>query len=478
VDAAGDPNALREVHALESEAFPGSESTVSKDRRRLIFLIASSTLFMSSVDQTIVATALPTIQRELHAQVNWSSWLITIYALGQVLVMPLAGRLSDQYGRKRVFLCAIALFTTASLCCGMADNIYELVALRALQSIGGGAFLPSASGVVSDQFGPDRDRALGLFSSIFPIGGVIGPILGGIFIAVWSWRGIFLVNVPIGIVLFVLAVRFIPHSEPTRPGRNDFGGVLLLGWALLSAMFGIAYLGSGTAQITSPIFLVCESMAVLAAILFVRHTKRHPSPFIPARFLTGRGFGVVNIINVIFGAAALGFTALVPLYAEERYGIHALAAGTLLTARAVGMIALSGLSVMVLRKTGYRLPMVVGFIVIATGLILLSIEPSNVSPYVWLSIAAGVTGIGLGTSQPASNNASMQLAPNDIAAIAGLRGMFRQAGAIMAVSITTAILARSSDPGLAQAHVFVVFAFMLLATIPLIFLLPDHRGRW
>jgi MFS family permease len=219
-------------------------------------------------------------------------------------------------------------------------------------------------------------------------------------------------------------------------------------------------------------------MAILGSILFVRHTKRHPSPFIPRRFLTGRGFGVVNIINVIFGAAALGFTALVPLYAEERYGIHALAAGTLLTARALGMIALSGLSVMALRRTGYRLPMVVGFIVIATGLVLLAVDPAHISPYVWLSIAAGVTGIGLGTSQPASNNASLQLAPDDIAAIAGLRGMFRQSGAIMAVSITTAILARSSDPGLAQAHVFVVFAIMLLATIPLIFLLPDHRGRW
>jgi multidrug resistance protein len=306
-------------------------AAISKDRRRLIFLIASSTLFMSSVDQTIVATALPTIQRDLHAQVNWSSWIITVYALGQVMVMPLAGRISDQYGRKKVFLCAIGLFTVASLCCGMANNIYELVALRATQSIGGGAFLPSASGVVSDQFGPDRDRALGLFSSIFPIGGVVGPILGGIFIATWSWRGIFLVNVPIGILLFVLALRFIPHRVPTRAGKNDVGGVLLLGCVLLAAMFGIAYLGSGTAQVTNPTFLLCEGAAILAVCLFVRHIKRHRSPFIPASFLFGRGFGVVNVINLIYGAAALGFTALVPLYAEERYGIHALAAGTLLT---------------------------------------------------------------------------------------------------------------------------------------------------
>src|ERR1700740_138880 len=134
---------------------------------------------MSSVDQTIVATALPAIQHDLAAQVNWSSWTITIYALGQVLVMPLAGKLGDQYGRKRIFLGAAALFTTASLCCGLATNIYLLIVLRAIQAIGGGAFMPSATGIVTETFGENRERAVGLFSSIFPIGGVGGPALAG-----------------------------------------------------------------------------------------------------------------------------------------------------------------------------------------------------------------------------------------------------------------------------------------------------------
>ncbi len=186
-------------------------------RRYLVFAVVSVALFMASVDQTIVATALGTLQHDLHARVNWSSWTITIYALGQILVMPLAGRVSDQYGRRRVFICAIVLFTTASLCCGLANDIYVLVALRAIQAIGGGAFMPAATGIVSDQFGPDRDRAIGLFTSIFPIGGIVGPVLGGVFVTYWSWRGIFLVNVPIGIVLFGLALAFIPrHGEENR----------------------------------------------------------------------------------------------------------------------------------------------------------------------------------------------------------------------------------------------------------------------
>jgi MFS family permease len=128
---------------------------------------------------------------------------LTIYALGQVLAMPLAATLSDQYGRKKAFVLAAVPFTAASLCCGLAENIYVLVALRTVQAIGGGAFMPAATGIVSDQFGRDRDRALGVFTSIFPVGGIVGSILGGVFVAVWSWRGIFLVNVPIGVVLIV-----------------------------------------------------------------------------------------------------------------------------------------------------------------------------------------------------------------------------------------------------------------------------------
>src|SRR5215472_1142152 len=129
---------------------PGGEALAG---RYVVFTIVSIALLMASVDQTIVATALPAIQRELHAQVNWSSWTITIYALGQVLVMPLAGKLGDQYGRKRIFLGAAVLFTTASLCCGFAGNIYLLIVLRAVQSVGGGAFMPTATGIVSQQFG-------------------------------------------------------------------------------------------------------------------------------------------------------------------------------------------------------------------------------------------------------------------------------------------------------------------------------------
>jgi len=453
-------------------------TTEALPRRRLVFAIVSMALFMSSVDQTIVATALPAIQHDLHSQINWSGWTITIYALGLVLTMPVAGKISDQFGRKKVFLTSAVVFTVASLACGFSDNIFMLVPLRAVQAIGGGAFMPSATGIVSDHFGRDRDRAIGMFTSILPIGGIVGPVIGGVFVAVWSWRGIFLVNVPIGIVLIVLAAKFIPTSAARATGRIDVRGVSLLGLFILATMFGISFLGSGQIPLYHPVFLISEAVGLIAGCLFVRHSRRYSAPFIPFELLRGRGFGVINLINLFYGAAALGFGALVPLYAEDRFEMHSLAAGTLLSARAVGMICVAALAVMTLRRTGYRLPMVVGFVVLAGGLVIMTVPPHGVSPYLWLAVAAGITGVGMGLSVPASNNASLQLAPQQVAAIAGLRGMFRQSGSIVAVATTTAIVARSGDPGLAQAHVFEIFAGLLLAAIPLVFLVPEHRGSW
>ena len=460
-------------------ALAGGHPIEEPARRRLVvFAVVSIALLMSSVDQTIVATALPALQRDLHAQVNWSSWTITIYSLGQVLMMPLAGKLGDQFGRKQVFLTAAAMFTVASLCCGLAGNIYLLIVLRAVQALGGGAFMPSATGIVTEIFGKDRDRAVGLFASIFPIGGIIGPVLGGLFVTYWSWRGIFLVNLPIGLVLLILGTVFVPDIA-RRPDRHlDIRGIILLGCTLLSAMFGIAYLGSADSSPLDARFIGPECVALAAVIAFVRHAARAESPFISLRFLAGRGFGVMNLLNFLYGSAVLGFAPLVPLYAQDRYGLSSLASGTLLTSRAVGMIATAGVAVYLLRRTGYRWPIAVGFTVSACGLVATAVSPPGMSPYAWLAVAAGICGVGMGTSTPSANNATLQLAPDHAAAVAGLRGMFRQSGAISAVSVTSAIVARSGDPGMAQAHVFLVFAAILVASLVLVCFVPEHRGRW
>ncbi|HZC25808.1 MAG TPA: MFS transporter [Actinopolymorphaceae bacterium] len=463
-----DPPALGH-HPASDEPLP---------RRGLVFAIVSIALFMGSIDQTSVATALTALQHDMHTRINWSGWTITIYSLGQIVVLPLAGRISDQYGRKRVFLGAIVLFVSASLCCGLAHNIYLLVAFRALQAIGGGAFMPSATGIVADHFGSGRDRALGMFTSIFPIGGIVGPIIGSLFVTYWSWRGIFLINVPLGVILFVLAATLIPESVRKATSRPDVRGVVLFAVTILAAMYGVTSLGNATAGFLHPPFVVAETVALVTGALFVRHTRREAAPFIPLRLLRGKGFGIMNLINLLFGTAALGFGALLPLYAEQRFGFRGLEGGSLLTARAVGMICIAGMAVFALRRTGYRLPIFVGFMIVATGLVGLSLAPVGSMSFGWLAVAAGATGIGMGLAVPASNNASLRLARDQIAAVAGLRGMFRQSGSIVAVSVSTAVLARSGDPGATQSHIFLVFAVLLVCVAPLVRLVPDHRGRW
>jgi EmrB/QacA subfamily drug resistance transporter len=448
--------------------------------RRFIFAIVAVALFMSSVDATIVATALPAIHHSLHASINWAGWTITIYTLGLVVTLPIAGQISDQFGRRRVFLYGVALFTVASLLCGFSNDIYVLIFFRALQAIGGGALQPSAAGVVADHFGKDRDRAIGLFGTVASGGQVVGPVFGGLLVNYLSWRWIFFVNVPVGVVLLVLIVKFIPESSKAARRKPDIRGLMLLASFVLTANFGITNLGGRHTALDDPLFIVPEAFGIVLLYLFIQHTRHAVEPFIPVRFFRARGFAVMNSLNLFWGVCGFGVASLVPLYAEERYHFSALNAGTLLTARGVGAIAVGAAAAFALRRTGYRAPLILGFVLVTAGTLLLSVAPRwGLSPYAWLSIAAGITGLGNGTANPASRNACLQIAPDEVAAITGLRQMFIYMGITFSVSIVTAILNRSGDPGITQAHIYwVVAGFIGLVMVPLVFRVPEHKGAW
>jgi MFS family permease len=448
---------------------------------KLIFGIISVALLMASIDSTIVATALPRIDHSLHSPINWASWSITVYQLGMVVGLPLAGKISDQYGRKKVFLLAAVIFTVASLLCGLSTSIYMLVGLRFVQSLGGAAFLPSASGIVSDHFGKDRDRALGLFTAILPMGMIAGPIFGGVISQDWSWRGIFFLNIPLGSVLIVLGLRFLPNAIPKGVQSIDLRGAALLAATVVTAMLGITAIGGqsifgGSAALNIVLPLLVSFGAGYA---FLLHIKRAPNPFISYRLLFGKGFGAMNLINFFYGTA-LGFGVLVPLYAVNRYHIGLTSSGTLLSARAVGMVSVSTLSTFMLRRTGYRKPMIFGLLLVVIGLILLAVKaPAGVSPYLWVGGFSALTGIGFGSSAPAANNATMQLAPEHVASIAGQRGMFRQVGSIFYISIASSFIARDHlHPALTQARTLLVLGIVLFLSIGLVFRIPDHKGSW
>lgn len=467
------------THSSSSGADAGAVQPV---RRVLVFGIVALALMMMSIDSTIVATALHALQTGLDTSIIWAGWTLTAYSFGFVLMLPISGRLSERFGRKRVFMGSVAVFTLASLGCGLADNIHVLIALRVLQAAGGAGFTPSATGIIVDHFGAARDRAVSLFGSIFPIGAMIGPIFGGLFVKYWSWRGVFFVNVPLGLLILALAWRFIPR-DPAKDRSTgltmDWVGMGLMGAAVLAAMFSTNALGAPGGDGGPWGFWALLAGAALATGLFVRHVRGASTPFIAPSLIWGSGFGPVNAVNAIYGGMTIGAVALVPLYAANRYGMDALAAGTLLIAQGIAAIALSLAATWALRRTGYRRPMWVGACAIVAGLGVLAVQaPVAIGPYRWLLGGAFLVGAGIGAVNPASRNAGLQLAPRSASTLAALRTLFLQLGTIATVAVATAVLADAHDPGRAQAWVYAAQALLLLLALPLIHRVPEHRGAW
>ncbi|MGB6537670.1 MAG: MFS transporter [Xanthobacteraceae bacterium] len=344
------------------------------------------------------------------------------------------------------------------------------------------AFTPSATEIIVDHFGDARDRAVSLFGSIFSIGAMIGPIFGGLFVSYWTWRGIFLVNVPIGLAVVVLALCYVPRDRSRlggSPPRMDATGMLLLGAGLLSGMLAITDLAERNVQVWAPAFAVPLAIAIVALWMFFRHINRSAYPFIAPRLISGSSFGTVNLINGLYGGVTSGVVALVPLYASYRYDISALNSATLLIAQGAAAIMLSTAGAFALRRTGYRGPLYVGAAIIATGMLLLALSPvAGIPPYAWLAGSAFLIGMGRGANNPASRNAGLQLAPEHASTLAALRTMCLAIGTIITISIDTAILANSHDPGRTQAWLFAAMAVLFVAALPLIARVPEHRGSW
>lgn len=460
---------------------PMARAATAPVRRKTVFAIIAMALLMMSIDSTIVATALHAIQQGLHTSINLASLTITAYSFGFVLMLPISGKLAERFGRRRVFVASTLAFTLASFGCGMADNIYLLIVLRAIQAAGGAGFTPTATGIIVDHFGAARDRYVSLFGSIFPVGAMIGPVFGGYFVAYSSWRDVFYVNVPIGLAIFFLALRFIPHDPPSedRSSRKmDVPGIVLLGLSLLSGMLAATVLGERRGGDGLLGFLGLLLAAVISLMFFFRHIRRTAVPFIAPRLIYGRHFGVVNLVNVIFSGFVVGAMALVPLYATSQYGIDAVGSGTLLTAQGAAAMICSLAAVALLRRTGYHLPLYVGSAVSIVGLVGLALPPLAGTPYAWLAFSAFLVGAGNGTINPAMRNAGLQLAPESSSMLAALRTLSLQTGSIATISMVAAFLAYQSNPGEILAWVYAILAVIRLLALALVKYVPEQRGAW
>ncbi len=440
---------------------------------------------MYTIDATAVAVAFPHFMRELRTNVLWAGWTISIYYIGVTIAMPLAGSLSDTFGRKKVFLISLIFFTGSSLACGLSSNIYMLIAFRFFQGIGGASFLPTASGIVSDYFPENRQTAVGLFSSIFPIGGIIGPNLGGWIVGSYSWRYIFYINLPIGVVLIALIMVLLRDSKLLSRPRIDSRGAFLMSGAILLLMLGLNFIGESLSPGSLLLSAALLGLCFLLILLFFNNERKETNPILDIALLRSRPFLAANLLNMVLGAGFFGLFSFVPLYATSVHRLSTMMSGMILTPRSLGVLAASTVTSFLLKRWGYRWPMVSGLATVACATLLLA-------PGLLLSgttvIGRGVveqlfflillSGIGAGITNPAANNACIELMPEKVATIMGLRGMFRTVGGALGISLITFILHLSPDRVNGFRLTFVGFGLLLLFSIPLVFLMPTGKTAW
>jgi EmrB/QacA subfamily drug resistance transporter len=457
-----------------------STSTGRPRGRYLFFFLAAISLLMFSVDSTIVAVGIPSMTRDLNTSLAWIGWTLTGFMLTMTTMMPLAGKLSENFGRFRVFVVSVGLFTLGSLLCGAAPNVYLLILFRVLQAIGGGGLMPSAVGIVAAEFPETRDRMIGLFASIVPLGGIIGPNLGGLIIEHFSWREIFLVNVPIGLVIMAFLGRRASRPEPRARRPIDMAGALLFSGVIVSLLTALTFLGNDPGFWRTPGFGGLLAGAVLCLVAFIWQERRATEPVIALDLVGRNPFLALNIYNFIFGACAFGFFSFIPYFAVVQYHFSPAESGAILTPRSLGMILTATCTSLFLIRFGYRLLMTLGMLCVFATLLLLSRGWDGLAlgglhlDAFWLLVPLmALGGVGMGLSAPTSNNAALDLMPERAAIITGIRGMFRSVGGVMGTALIVLGVELSPDKAAGMRTIFVIIAVVLLTTLLVIFRIPD-----
>jgi EmrB/QacA subfamily drug resistance transporter len=352
-------------------------------------------MFLAALDQTIVSTALPTIVGDFHRS-DLLSWVITSYLLASTASTPLWGKAGDLYGRKRLFQLAIIVFLVGSVLCGAAQNMYELIMFRGVQGIGGGGLISLVFAIIGDVISPrQRGRYQGYFGATFGISSVIGPLAGGFFVDNLSWRYIFYINLPLGIVALVVTNRVLALPDRKRTVQIDWWGALLL-VAGVSAVLLATQSGGKDYPWASGQIIGLFLTGALLLVGFLLRERATPEPILPLELFTMRIFTVSNVVSFISGIGMFGALAFLPLYLQLVHGVSATASGLLLLPLLVGLLIMSITSGRYISRTGnYRWFPAVGTVLVTVGLALLSRIGAHTSLIV-VSIDILIFGAGLG----------------------------------------------------------------------------------
>lgn len=435
-------------------------------RNKLIVMSAvMSALFLVALDQTIVSTALAAIVKEFN---SFSSlgFIVTAYMLTTTVTVPLAGKLSDMYGRKPLLLAGVSIFTIGSLLSGLAPTVEWLIAWRALQGIGGGIITANAFTIVGDLFPPkERSKWQGLFGAVFGMSSVAGPLIGGwltdgvsLFGMVSDWRWTFLINVPIGVIATILIIRYCPQIKHDRMHKPDYLGALFITIALATLVLAVdntEMIFKGLIERGVSLVLiqgVLLTISVLAALGFIVIERRAKQPILPLRFFANRTYRLIMAAAGLFGAAFMGAILYLTQFNQQVFGATASQAGLMLLPMVAGSITSSITIGRLVAKTGaYKRWIVAGFGLTAVGVAVLTILQPE-SPYWHEAIVAVFVGLGFGAAMPILTLAVQnEFTQKDLGAATSSVQLFRGLGstigaAVLSGILTAGILAHVGDP--------------------------------
>ncbi|MEU9374499.1 MFS transporter [Streptomyces sp. NPDC048255] len=454
-------------------------SDLSHRRRLLVLGICCTSLFIVSLDNTVLNVALPSMRRDLNASVAGMQWTIDAYTLVLASLLMLAGSTADRIGRRKVFIAGLVLFTLGSLLCSLTPNLEWLIVFRMIQAVGGSMLNPVAMSIITNTFTDpaQRARAIGIWGAVAGISMAAGPLIGGVLVDSVGWRSIFWVNLPVGLLALVLTLRYVPESRAARARRPDPVGQLLVMTSLGTVTYAI--IEAPAAGWGSPVITGCVLVAVASLVALLLYEPRRADPLIDPRFFRSIPFSGATVIAVSAFAGLSGVLFLNTLYLQDVRGLSALDAGLYLLPMAALTFLCAPLAGRLVGSRGPRLPLLIAGVTMAvSGLLFAVFSAETSTPLLFAGYV--LFGIGFGmVNAPITNTAVSGMPRSQAGVAAAIASTSRQTGGALGVAIAGAVL----SAGLAGGAEFTAAArpawwFITLCGLAVLVVGVASSGRW